>query len=121
MLKSMDVKLGVAMTAMLKASGDQGADLYLDVNRKANQYVQTICGKIIKGRQIIAMMYESFRTCDRLDMMVALAYLIKLQYPTAFGPKRTLPQCDEPQRGVIGRRTRACIGNAYACYEASRT
>ena len=47
-LKSMDVKLGVAMTAMLKASGDQGADLYLDMNRKANQYVQTICGKIIR-------------------------------------------------------------------------
>ena len=34
------MKLGVAMTAMLKAPADQAADLYLDVNRKANQYVR---------------------------------------------------------------------------------
>ena len=54
-------------------------DLYLDVNRKANKYVRD--GNIlIKGRQIIAMMYESFRTRDRVDMVVTLEYLIKLQY-----------------------------------------
>ena len=33
--KSIDVKLGVAMTAMLKSAGDNAADLYLDANRKA--------------------------------------------------------------------------------------
>ena len=64
---------------MLKAAGDAAMDLYLDVHRKANKYVRDI-NILIKGRQIIAMMYESFRTRDRLDMVVTLEYLIKLQY-----------------------------------------
>ena len=34
--KSIDVKFGVAMTAMLKSTGDNASDLYLGVNRKAN-------------------------------------------------------------------------------------
>ena len=38
--KSIDMFLGVAMTAMLKAAGDAAMDLYLDVNRKANKYVR---------------------------------------------------------------------------------
>ena len=78
--KSIDVTLGVAMTAMLRAGSDKAAELYLEVNRKANDYVRSYEGKIIKGRQIIAMMYESFRARDRLDMIVSLYYLIKLQY-----------------------------------------
>ena len=72
--KRIDVKLGVAMTAMLKAAGDAAMDLYLDVNRKANKYVRE------NSKLIIAMMFESFRTRDRLDMVVTLEYLIKLQY-----------------------------------------
>eukprot|EP00439_Symbiodinium_sp_Y106_P050431 s6773_g6.t1 len=75
-----DVKLGVAMSAMLRAGSDKAAELYLEVNRKANDYVRSYDGKIIKGRQIIAMMYESFRTRDRLDMIVSLDYLVKLQF-----------------------------------------
>ena len=78
--KSIDVKLGVAMTAMLRAGSDRAAELYLEVNRKSNEYVRDYDGKIIKGRQIIAMMYESFRTQDRSDMIVSLDYLIKLPY-----------------------------------------
>ncbi|CAE7475880.1 unnamed protein product, partial [Symbiodinium microadriaticum] len=77
--KSIDVKLGIAMTAMLKSGGDAAMDPYSDVNRMANRYVRKD-SKLIKGRHIIAMMYESFRTRDRLDMVVTLEYLIKLQY-----------------------------------------
>ena len=77
--KSIDIKLGIAMSAMLKSAGDIALDLYLDVNRKSSKYVRTE-SKLIKGRQIIAMMYESFRTRDRLDMVVTLEYHIKLQY-----------------------------------------
>eukprot|EP00439_Symbiodinium_sp_Y106_P061029 s1523_g9.t1 len=42
--------------------------IQMEVNREANDYVRSYDGKIIKGRQIIAMMYESFRTRDRLDV-----------------------------------------------------
>ena len=78
--RGIDVKLGVAMSAMLRAGSDKAAELYLEVNRKANDYVRSYDGKIIKARQIIAMMYESFRTRDRLDMIVSLDYLVKLQF-----------------------------------------
>ena len=78
--RGIDVKLGVAMSAMLRAGSDKAAELYLEVNRKAKDYVPSYDGKIIKGRQIIAMMYESFRTRDRLDMIVSLDYLVKLQF-----------------------------------------
>ena len=77
--KSIDVKLGVAMTDMIKNGGDGAQDLYLNVNRSANKLMRDHA-KLLKGRQIIAMMYESFRTRDRLDMIVSLDYLIKLQY-----------------------------------------
>ena len=78
--KGIDVKLGVAMAAMLRAGSDKAAELYVEVNRKADDYVRSYEGKIIKGRQIIAMMYDSFRTRDRLDMIVSLDYLVKLQF-----------------------------------------
>ncbi|CAE7187272.1 unnamed protein product, partial [Symbiodinium sp. CCMP2456] len=77
--KSIDVKLGVAMTAMIKNGGDGAQDLYLNVNRSANKLMHDHA-KLLKGRQIIAMMYESFRARDRLDMIVSLDYLIRLQY-----------------------------------------
>ncbi|CAE7274956.1 unnamed protein product [Symbiodinium sp. KB8] len=77
--KSIDAKLGVAVTSLLKSAGDTASDLYLDVNRKANRYVRTE-SKLIKGRQIIAMKCERIRTRDRMDMIVSLDYLIKLQH-----------------------------------------
>ena len=69
--KSIDVKLALAMQSMLKSAGDNASDLFLDVNRRANKSVRTH-GKLIKGRQIIAMMYESFRTRDRIDMIMTI-------------------------------------------------
>ncbi|CAE7727081.1 unnamed protein product [Symbiodinium sp. CCMP2456] len=72
--KSIDVKLAaaMAMTSLLRTAGDQASDLLFEVIRKADQYVRSSSWKIIKGRQIIAMMYESFRTRDRLDLIVTL-------------------------------------------------
>ena len=48
--KSIDVKLGVAMTSMLRAGSDKAADIYLEVNRKANDDVRSFEGKIIQGQ-----------------------------------------------------------------------
>ena len=83
--KSIDVKFGVAMTAMRRAGSDKAAELYLEVNRKANDYVRSYEGKIIKGRQIIAMMYESFRTRDRPNMIVSLGTTSEDWLPTSQG------------------------------------
>ena len=48
--RGIDVKLGVAMSAMLRAGSDKAAELYLEANRKASDYVRSYDGKIIKGR-----------------------------------------------------------------------
>ncbi|CAE6965643.1 unnamed protein product [Symbiodinium sp. CCMP2456] len=66
---------------MIKNGGDSDSaqNLYLNVNLSANKLMREQ-SKLLKGRQIIAAMYESFRTRDRLDMVVSLDFLIKLQY-----------------------------------------
>ena len=79
--RSIDVKLASAMTLMLRNAGDQAADLFLEVNLKSNAYIRGNEYKVLKGRQIIAMMMESFRARDRLDMVYTIDYLTKLQYP----------------------------------------
>eukprot|EP00439_Symbiodinium_sp_Y106_P026012 s2644_g3.t1 len=106
--KSIDVKLGVAMTAMLRAGSDKAAELYLEVNRKANDYVRSYEGKIIKGRQIIAMMYESFRARDRLDMIVSLLpQLIRVDFPMppcpVLPPVFPLEHCQSAWQSALSR------------------
>ena len=78
--RGIDVKLGVAMSAMLRAGSDKAAELYLEVNRKANDYIRSYDGKIIKGRQIIAMITRVLGFATDSDMIVSLDYLVKLQF-----------------------------------------
>ena len=59
--RGIDVKLGVAMSAMLRAGSDKAAELPRG-QPEGERLCSSYDGKIIKGRQIIAMMYESFRT-----------------------------------------------------------
>ena len=49
--KGIDVKLGVAMAAMLRAGSDKAAELYLEVNRKANDYVRSYEGRMRQDYQ----------------------------------------------------------------------
>ena len=78
---SIDVKLASAMISMLKGAGDGANDLSLDVNFKANAYIRGNQFTVIKGRQIIAMMMESFRTRDRIDVIYTIDHFTKIQYP----------------------------------------
>ena len=78
---SVDVKLASAMISMLKGAGDGANDLSLDVNLKANAYIRGNQFTVIKGRQIIAMMLESFRTRDRIDVIYTIDHFTKIQYP----------------------------------------
>ena len=78
---SIDVKLASAMISMLKGAGDGANDLSLDVNLKANAYIRGNQFTVIKGRQIIAMMMESFRTRDRIDVIYTIDHFTKIQYP----------------------------------------
>ena len=80
-IDSIDVKLASAMISMLKGAGDGANDLSLDVNLKANAYIRGNQFTVIKGRQIIAMMMESFRTRDRIDVIYTIDHFTKIQYP----------------------------------------
>ena len=44
--KNIDIKFGIAMTAMLRVGSDKATEVYLEINRKANEYVRSHEGKI---------------------------------------------------------------------------
>ena len=74
------MKLASAMIIMLKGAGEGANDLSHDVNLKANAYAY-IRGNQFKGVQIIAMMMESSRTRDRIDVVYTIDHFTKIQYP----------------------------------------
>ena len=81
---SIDLKLANAVMSMLKAGGDECYDLCTEVITKSNRCMRGNAeGRytVIKGRQIIAMMMESFRARDRLDLVYTIEQLGQLQYP----------------------------------------
>ena len=78
---SIDVKLASAMISILKGAGDGANDLSLNVNLKTNAYIRGNQFTIVKGRQIIALMMENFRTRDRIDMIYTIDHFTKIQYP----------------------------------------
>ena len=71
--KNIDMKLIVIMTDILESISDISSDLYLDINRKINRYIRT-------EADLITMMNGSFKTRNRVGMVVSLECLIKLQY-----------------------------------------
>ena len=79
---SIDIKLANAMLGMLKQASaiEEASELLIEVTQKTNLYIKARSG-VIKGRQIVAMLMESFRTRDRTDVIYSIEFLTKLQYP----------------------------------------
>ena len=64
---------------MIKSAGDQASEVALEVQQLIAKLIKV--GKGIKGRQMIFMVLESFRTYDRLDLVFGVEHLYKLSYP----------------------------------------
>ena len=73
------------MMSMLKSGGEQCYDLCTEViTMSMNRYMRgngTGRYSVIKGRQIIAKMMESFTTRHGLDQVYTIEQLAQVQYP----------------------------------------
>ena len=54
----------------------EAKDVYLDVTRHSELRHQQ--GVIVKGRELVALVMQSFRTCDRTDLVNHIEHLFNL-------------------------------------------
>ena len=63
---TIDIKMAMGMQNMLRQAPDEAKDVYLDATRHSELRHQQ--GVIVKGRELVALVMQSFRTSDRTDL-----------------------------------------------------
>ena len=72
----LDFKLADGMVVMLNKAGEKGKRLRDHVNLKMEEAARK--NKILKGRQIVWMVCESFKTHDRTELIFSFDHLSNL-------------------------------------------
>ena len=62
---TIDIKMAMGMQNMLRQAPDEAKDVYLDATRHSELRHQQ--GVIVKGRELVTLVMQSFRTSDRLS------------------------------------------------------
>ena len=75
----LDIKLALALQIMLRSAPDDAKGVVHDIQLHAEQRQRE--NRLIKGREILAIIPQSFRSSDRSDMVFTLENLIRLEYP----------------------------------------
>ena len=75
----MDIKLALSLQTMLRSAPDDAKDVVHDIQLHAERRQRE--NRLIKGREIIAIILQSFRSSDRSDMVFTIEHLIRLEYP----------------------------------------
>ena len=75
----LDMKLGTALTAILQAAGDK-ARAIIDLLQVKEECIW-LEGKLVKGRQILWLINEHFRTSTTTDSYYDVLDLAELSYP----------------------------------------
>ena len=75
----MDIKLALSLQTMLRSAPDDAKDVVHDIQLHSEQRQRE--NILIKGREIIAIILQSFRPSDRSDMTFTIEHLIRLEYP----------------------------------------
>ena len=76
---TIDIKMAMGMQNMLKQAPDEAKDVYLDATRHSELRHQQ--GVIVKGRELVALVMQSFRTSDRTDLVYHIEHLFNLDFP----------------------------------------
>ena len=76
---TIDIKMAMGMQNMLKQAPDEAKDVYLDATRRSELRHQQ--GVIVKGRELVALVMQSFRTSDRTDLVYHIKHLFNLDFP----------------------------------------
>ena len=74
---TLDLKLGSAMMQMLEKAGEKARQLRENVQHQRLQSTKN--KKIFRGRQIVKMFLQSFKTFDQSEVMYDLVHLFELQ------------------------------------------
>ena len=77
--RAIDVKLCLALMSMLKTSGDPARIVRIEVEKLQRRRAKR--DKILSGREVIAIVFESFRSSDNADVMCMIDNLIHMKYP----------------------------------------
>ena len=76
---TLDIKMAMGMQNMLRQAPDEAKDVYLDATRHSELRHQQ--GVIVKGRELVALAMQSFRTSDRTDLVYHIEHLFNLDFP----------------------------------------
>ena len=77
--RAIDVKLCLALISMLKTAGDVARVAGIEVEKLQRHRAKR--DKILSGREVIAIIFESFRSSDNADVMYMIDNLIHMKYP----------------------------------------
>ena len=75
----MDLKLALSLQTMLRSAPDDAKDVAHDIQLHAERRQRE--SRLIKEREIIAIVLQSFRSSGRSDMVFTIEHLIRLEYP----------------------------------------
>ena len=70
--------MAMGMQNMLRQAPDEAKDVYLDATRHSELRRQQ--GVIVKGRELVALVMQSFRTSDRTDLVYHIEHLFNLDF-----------------------------------------
>ena len=76
---TIDIKMAMGMQNMLRQAPDEAKDVYLAATRHSELRHQQ--GVIVKGRELVALVMQSFRTSDRTDLVYHIEHLFNLDFP----------------------------------------
>jgi len=75
---TIDIKLAIALNAMIASSGDNGKEVGMEIKVMVLDLARRDPPQVVKGRQIIAMILESFRSSTHTDLMFTGKHLYEL-------------------------------------------
>ena len=78
---TIDVKLANALNAMITSSGDSGREVGMEIKVMTLDLARRTPPVIIRGRQIVAMILESFRSSTHTDLAFTGKHLHEMTYP----------------------------------------
>lgn len=75
---SIDVKLASALMAMMQNGGDQAGEVLNEARLKMAKGCRGSTPTIMKGRQLLAMIIDSFRSASNTDLVFTIKHLYDL-------------------------------------------
>lgn len=78
---TIDVKLANALNAMITSSGDSGREVGMEIEVMTLDLARKDPPEIIRGRQIVAMILDSFRSSAHTDLTFTGKHLYEMAYP----------------------------------------